>query len=101
MDRDLELYVHIPFCAQKCGYCDFLSFASDSFAKRQYIDALTEEIRAVKVDEAYRVSSVFIGGGTPSILPAEYIAGIMETLRGKFPPGGGSVDGGQSRNRRF
>ena len=80
----LELYIHIPFCVQKCQYCDFLSGPSDQETRGQYIEALLAEIQAVQGVEAYEIVSVFIGGGTPSVLEAEAIASIMEAIREKF-----------------
>ena len=64
----LELYIHIPFCVQKCQYCDFLSGPSDQETRDRYIKALRAEIQAVQGVEAYEIVSVFIGGGTPSVL---------------------------------
>ena len=80
----LELYIHIPFCMQKCQYCDFLSGPSDQETRDRYIEALLAEIQAVQGVEAYEIVSVFIGGGTPSVLKAEAIASIMETIQKKF-----------------
>ena len=80
----LELYIHIPFCVQKCQYCDFLSGPSDQETRDRYIEALLAEIQAVQGVEAYEIVSVFIGGGTPSVLKAEAIASIMETIQKKF-----------------
>ena len=80
----LELYIHIPFCIRKCQYCDFLSGPSDQETRDRYIEALRREIQAVSDVEAYEVVSVFIGGGTPSVLEAEAIASLMDTVRAKF-----------------
>ena len=80
----LELYVHIPFCVRKCQYCDFLSGPSDEETKDRYIEALLKEIRAAEHTEDYEIVSVFIGGGTPSVLKAEAIASIMRTLQEQF-----------------
>ena len=80
----LELYIHIPFCMQKCQYCDFLSGPSDQETRDRYIEALLAEIQAVQGVEAYEIVSVFIGGGTPSVLKAEAIASIMRTLQEQF-----------------
>ncbi len=58
--KQLGIYIHIPFCVKKCVYCDFLSFPADNAAKRTYMAALQEEIRAVARDySAYEVRSVF------------------------------------------
>ena len=80
----LELYIHIPFCVQKCQYCDFLSGPSDQETRKRYIEALLAEIQAVQGVEAYEIVSVFIGGGTPSVLEAGAIASIIEAIREKF-----------------
>lgn len=80
--RDLEIYIHIPFCAKKCSYCDFLSEPSDTQTMKRYVKALKEEIKLNKNRmEDYEVSSVFIGGGTPSILDEELIKEIICTLQ--------------------
>lgn len=81
--KELELYVHIPFCVRKCAYCDFLSFAADEGQKREYVRALLEEIRSWQPKTEYQVSSVFFGGGTPSVLCAEAIETILTALREK------------------
>ena len=83
-DSPMEIYVHIPFCIKKCDYCDFLSGPSDEETKERYIEALLQEIHAVEHTEDYEIVSVFIGGGTPSVLKAEAIASIMETIQKKF-----------------
>ena len=80
----VEVYVHIPFCARKCAYCDFLSFPAEKDLQRQYVDALLREIRRAGRCPGQVCSSVFFGGGTPSLLPAEWIAGIMQELRKQF-----------------
>ncbi|MDN0043641.1 radical SAM family heme chaperone HemW [Mediterraneibacter glycyrrhizinilyticus] len=83
--KELELYVHIPFCVRKCAYCDFLSAPADTQERTLYIDALTEEIRARKNDfTAYRVSTIFLGGGTPSILEGDDNARIFRALQENF-----------------
>ena len=65
----LELYVHIPFCVSKCAYCDFLSWSADAAWRQKYVEMLVSEIRQAKESyKAYRVTTIFLGGGTPSIL---------------------------------
>ena len=81
----MELYVHIPFCARKCLYCDFLSFRALAQVQEEYVRQLLEEIQAASLTaEDYRVNTVFIGGGTPSILEPVMIRAIMETIRMYF-----------------
>lgn len=83
--RSLGIYLHIPFCVRKCNYCDFLSAPADLAVRRKYVECLKEEIRQFVCDfEAYEVDSIFFGGGTPSILEGEEIAGIMEVLKERF-----------------
>lgn len=83
--KELEIYIHIPFCVQKCAYCDFLSAPADAAVREQYIEALKEEIRQQKsFGSEYKVLSIFIGGGTPSILEGSQIAGILKEIRNYF-----------------
>lgn len=84
--RDLSLYVHIPFCKQKCSYCDFLSFGNCSYSRqKQYVEALCKEILAYKpVAFDYRVKTIFIGGGTPSYIEASLMEQIMQTINAVF-----------------
>lgn len=79
--KPLSIYIHIPFCVRKCLYCDFLSAPADEQTKEAYFRALLTEIREEAIRyEDYEVETVFIGGGTPSVLPAEWIEEIMQTL---------------------
>lgn len=81
----LELYIHIPFCIRKCNYCDFLSFAETESGIEQYCHALMEEIKRTGGQaEGIGVRSIFIGGGTPSILKPEQITAIMTCIRNDF-----------------
>lgn len=80
--KPLELYVHIPFCARKCLYCDFLSFRALASVHQEYIDQLLGEIQAASLtSEGYQVTTIFIGGGTPSILEAGMMRAVVETIR--------------------
>ena len=76
--KELSLYIHIPFCKQKCFYCDFPSYASIDYLKRDYVEALCKEIeeKAIK----YKIKSIFIGGGTPSYLETEEISKILNSI---------------------
>lgn len=79
---ELELYIHIPFCARKCNYCDFLSFSCHIREHDAYISKLCEEIRlAAPLYAQCQISSIFIGGGTPSLLEPRHISKIMFYLR--------------------
>ena len=81
----LELYVHIPFCVRKCAYCDFLSWNADAAWRQEYVETLVCEIQQAKESyKEYRVTTIFLGGGTPSILSAEQIERIFRALRENF-----------------
>lgn len=83
--KALEIYVHIPFCVRKCGYCDFLSFVAEDSIKKRYVKRLLEEItQSKKLGERYEVTTIFIGGGTPSILEGEWTAQILKRIREVF-----------------
>ncbi|MCI6064474.1 MAG: radical SAM family heme chaperone HemW [Roseburia inulinivorans] len=77
----LELYIHIPFCVKKCDYCDFLSFAADEQTQKSYVAALQKELAfyGAKYKDR-RITTIFIGGGTPSWLKEDYMQAIMETV---------------------
>ena len=80
--RDLSLYLHIPFCERKCRYCDFLSYPASEEEKEAYIELLLSEIekRSFSYKE-HQVISVFIGGGTPSILKLNAIERLINKLK--------------------
>ena len=83
--KELELYLHIPFCERKCAYCDFLSAPADPLVRISYIKKLQEEIAYYGPQfEEYQVSSIFFGGGTPTILEGYQLAAILETVKGHF-----------------
>lgn len=84
--RNLSLYVHIPFCKAKCSYCDFLSFGNCGCSEqKQYVNALCREIAAYEpVAKEYRVTTIFIGGGTPSYIDASLTEQIMDTIYKTF-----------------
>lgn len=81
MKKDMQLYIHIPFCVRKCAYCDFLSFAADEQTQAAYVQALIQELEFY--GEKYKernISTIFIGGGTPSCLDERWMTLIMETV---------------------
>lgn len=85
MEQNLSLYLHIPFCVRKCLYCDFLSGPQSADVQEQYVEALCREIQETSPEyRKYQVVSVFIGGGTPSVLLPEQTIRIMETLKSCF-----------------
>lgn len=77
MNNKIALYIHIPFCVSKCKYCDFLSFPNME-CRQEYIDSLVREIKAFETDNV--VKSVFIGGGTPSVIESSLIGQIFTAL---------------------
>lgn len=83
--KELEIYIHIPFCVKKCLYCDFLSAPADDETKRGYIEALSTEIseRAPEFGDHY-VVSVFIGGGTPSVMDPDQMVGLLQILKERY-----------------
>ena len=82
------VYLHIPFCTHRCAYCDFNTYAGLESLIPSYVEALCAEARMVGAawpeGEARGVDTIFFGGGTPSLLPAESVRRILGTLRGAF-----------------
>ncbi len=85
MGKELELYLHIPYCVKKCAYCDFLSGPGKEEDMLLYGKALCAEIRQqAAICKDAQVSSLFIGGGTPSVFPIKAMAEVMDTLYEAF-----------------
>lgn len=82
--REVSVYVHIPFCVRKCYYCDFFSAPADDKLKQDYIKALLRQIEMTEW-EGRIIKSIFIGGGTPSVLPSFSIGEIVQKLEEKAP----------------
>ena len=81
MKKDLGLYIHIPFCVKKCEYCDFLSWNAEEEERQQYVAALLSEIESYReFAKGYRVSTIFIGGGTPSVLLPKQMEDILQKI---------------------
>ena len=85
--QPLGVYIHIPFCARKCAYCDFLSAPASTETMERYVECLKEEIRAAAegLRENYQAATVFFGGGTPSILSGRLLCGVLEELYRQLP----------------
>ena len=81
--KNIGIYVHIPFCQQKCNYCDFISFANKQEFKEKYIEALENEINHCE-QEDLAVNTIYFGGGTPSYLPSDYIIRVLNAIRKRF-----------------
>jgi oxygen-independent coproporphyrinogen-3 oxidase len=77
--REIALYIHIPFCKQKCLYCDFTSFAKLDGYMEDYIEALNKEI--IDRCKGYKIKSLFIGGGTPTYLDDVSLQKLMNTIK--------------------
>ena len=83
--RQLGLYIHIPFCERKCEYCDFLSAPATDEQKSIYLEALVTELESNEYRcKDYIISTIFLGGGTPSCLDAKQIRRIMDTIHQFF-----------------
>lgn len=81
--KNLGIYIHIPFCKQKCSYCDFISFAGKEECIQEYIESLKKEIENFEVSN-YEIDTIYIGGGTPSFIDSKNIIEILEIIRNKF-----------------
>ena len=83
--KPLSVYIHVPFCARKCLYCDFASGPADAAEIAYYMRVLQKEIRSFSaIATLYRVETVFFGGGTPSFVSPVYIEQLMNLLRNQF-----------------
>lgn len=79
MNKEIGLYIHIPFCERKCIYCDFASFVCEN--RQAYFDKLIKDIKQVN---PATVKSIYLGGGTPSLVEVEYIEEIVTEIKKKF-----------------
>src|SRR5882762_10926940 len=83
----LGLYVHVPFCAKRCGYCSFNTAPLEDGAMARYLAALHREIEllgAIAWSPRVRLSTIFLGGGTPSLLTADELAAMLDRIRSRF-----------------
>lgn len=81
--KEIGLYIHIPFCKHKCDYCDFVSFANREEIIEKYMIQLIEEINDENLEQ-YKITTIYIGGGTPSFIPSKYIKNILEKINKKY-----------------
>ncbi|MGI8927424.1 MAG: radical SAM family heme chaperone HemW [Tepidiformaceae bacterium] len=89
--KPLSVYVHIPFCTAKCGYCDFNAYAGMDTVKADYAAALVEEVAAWRAALGARtVRTIAFGGGTPGESPAAHIAGVISAVRAAWPVDAGA-----------
>ena len=84
MKNSMEFYLHIPFCVKKCGYCDFLSGRASVQEQNRYCEALLLELSRCEIPAGTSVSTVFIGGGTPSVIDSEWIICFLDRIRDRF-----------------
>ena len=85
--KELGIYIHIPFCKQKCYYCAFISYANKGEKVKEYIECLQKEIELESnkyKNEEYEITTIYIGGGTPSFIDASYIERIINTIKQKY-----------------
>ena len=83
--KEISLYIHIPFCKKKCLYCDFPSFSECENVFDDYVSSLVLEIKEVSGQmENHKIQSIFIGGGTPTVLPPKFLGKILDTVFNRF-----------------
>lgn len=83
--KDLELYLHIPFCVKKCNYCDFFSVSGSEEEQEAYVQAMVQEIHRYQGKfRSYEVKTIFLGGGTPSLLSGNQTERIFQSLHDSF-----------------
>ena len=80
--EELGIYIHIPFCKKKCYYCDFISYCNKDEFVDDYIKCLKKEIInfTQKYKDIYDVTTIYIGGGTPSSIEEKYIKDIIDNI---------------------
>jgi oxygen-independent coproporphyrinogen-3 oxidase len=83
---ETSIYLHIPFCSRRCGYCDFNTYAGLEYLIPTYVDALCQEIEIVakNLKETNPIHTIFFGGGTPSIIPLDDLKRVMTTIEKNF-----------------
>ena len=79
-EKELGIYIHIPFCKQKCYYCDFVSFSNKEGYIEKYVETVKREIDNYDLSN-YNITTIYIGGGTPSRIPSEKIQEILEIIK--------------------
>lgn len=82
-NKELGIYIHIPFCMQKCLYCDFVSYINKSECVKEYINCMIKEIQSYDFKK-YNITTIYIGGGTPSFIESDYIREIINVIQNKL-----------------
>ncbi len=80
-NKEIGIYIHIPFCKKKCDYCDFISFSNKDKKIEEYINAIIKEIEQQKIKS--KITTIYIGGGTPSYIDSKYIKEIIAEIKKK------------------
>lgn len=78
--KPFGLYIHIPFCLEKCAYCDFLSFPTDEATRQKYVDSLCYEIQAYGAVQKATIGTIYLGGGTPTTLTSKQLKQIFDCI---------------------
>ena len=81
--NELGIYIHIPFCIQKCYYCDFVSFVNKESYIKKYVQTLKNELDSYDLSK-YNITTIYIGGGTPSVVSSGEIKNILDKIREKI-----------------
>ena len=81
--KKMGVYIHIPFCKQKCYYCDFISYSNKEDYFDKYIQSLIEEMNNFFNDNIVEIATIYIGGGTPSLIDAKYIEKVISVFQEK------------------
>ena len=82
--KTLGLYIHIPFCKAKCGYCDFNSYAGKEEYIESYFSAVLKELEQVSANYPFPVDTVYFGGGTPTFVGTKYICNTLLKVKELF-----------------
>ena len=80
-NKEIGIYVHITFCKRKCDYCDFISYSNKDSKIQEYIEAVRKEIELQKIKS--EITTIYVGGGTPSYIESKYIKEIIEEIKNK------------------
>src|SRR3989449_8897586 len=84
-----HLYVHVPFCRRRCSYCDFSIAVRKRIPAREYVEAVLQEVALLRLTdpgeiEGHGLETLYLGGGTPSLLPPDALATLVTSLRDAF-----------------
>jgi oxygen-independent coproporphyrinogen-3 oxidase len=85
--KSLGVYIHIPFCRKRCGYCDFNTYTGLDYLLEKYVDCVLQEIAIFSqlYNSDHVVQTVYFGGGTPTIMPVRFFTKIINAISNHFP----------------